>query len=93
MSFKSREFALIPIGPRSGGSACARCGTETEPIETNMDGVPVEQLELCPECYLVTWRDDEGFHVRQGLPAQGGVGSMPAPEHLFYAHERRSLLC
>ena len=32
------------------------------------DGLPLQHLQLCPGCYLVTWSDREGPHFRQGVP-------------------------
>lgn len=43
-----------------------------EPIEIGVEGPPLEQLQLCPSCYLVTWSDQHGLHVRQGVPAKKG---------------------
>jgi len=44
-----------------------------EPIESEVEGLPLERLQLCPTCYLVIWRDQDGFQVRQGVPMK----SMP----------------
>jgi hypothetical protein len=44
-----------------------------ESIETGEDGPPLQELQLCPGCYLVTWRDQDGPHVRQGIPVKPGV--------------------
>jgi hypothetical protein len=44
-----------------------------EPIDNVPDGPPVEQLLLCPQCYLVTWIDEHGRHLRQGVPMKDGV--------------------
>ena len=52
--------------------ACPNCGTEMEPIETGAEGLPFEQLGLCPECYLVVWDDAAGAHFRQGVPVKVG---------------------
>jgi hypothetical protein len=32
----------------------------------------VQELQLCPNCYLVTWTDQDGPHVRQGVPVRPG---------------------
>ena len=47
---------------------CPKCGEETEPIEAGIEGLAVQELQLCPNCYLVTWTDQDGPHVRQGIP-------------------------
>lgn len=51
-------------------TACPHCGAEMEPIETEAEVLPFRQLQLCPECYLVSYRDDEGEHLRQGVPVK-----------------------
>jgi len=51
---------------------CPKCGTEMEPIDIAVEDLPVRQLRLCPECYLVTWMDDSGFQIRQGVPMKKG---------------------
>jgi hypothetical protein len=35
----------------------------------------VEQVQLCPQCYLVTWTDEHGLHLRQGVPMKDGAPS------------------
>jgi hypothetical protein len=54
-------------------NSCPKCGMEMEPIDNAPDGPPVEQLLLCPQCYLVTWIDDHGRHLRQGVPMKDGA--------------------
>ena len=51
---------------------CPKCGVAMELIEAGVDGPPVEQLQLCPSCYLVMWDDANGMHVRQGVPMKKG---------------------
>ncbi len=46
-----------------------------ELIEAGVEGPPLEQLQLCPSCYLVTWSDHDGLHARQGVPAKKGSTS------------------
>lgn len=58
-----------------GGEGCPKCGTEMEPIDIAVDGLPLRQLRLCPDCYLVTWLDDTGFQIRQGVPMKKGQPS------------------
>jgi hypothetical protein len=44
-----------------------------EPIDNGADGPAVEQVQLCPQCYLVTWTDGNGLHLRQGVPMKDGA--------------------
>ena len=74
-------------------SRCPKCGAETEPIDIGTQGLRLEQLQLCPACYLVTWMDHEGFHVRQGAPVKQEDVSGDGPVPLFYACERRPSSC
>ncbi|MEO8051053.1 MAG: hypothetical protein ABI833_11620 [Acidobacteriota bacterium] len=50
---------------------CPRCTSEMEAIETDIVDVPLDDLRLCPNCYLVTWNDQRGHHTQQGVPVQG----------------------
>jgi uncharacterized protein with PIN domain len=50
---------------------CPKCRVEMEPIESSVEGLPIHELQLCPSCYLVIWRDAAGFQVRQGVPMKG----------------------
>ena len=59
---------------------CPKCGAQMEPIEIAVEGLPIEQLRLCPDCYLVEWNDATGGHFDQGVPVPrdhlpGGVKS------------------
>jgi hypothetical protein len=65
--------------------ACPKCGLEMEPIETNEEVLPLQQLQLYPGCYLVMWKDQDGLHVRQGVPVKKGVD--PAREKDWLAGE------
>lgn len=47
---------------------CPKCGSEMEPIEIGVAGLHLEQLRLCPDCYLVAWNDRNGAHAEQGIP-------------------------
>ena len=60
---------------------CPKCGAATEPIDIGVEGLPLEQWQLCPACYVVTWSDHDGLHVRQGVPVPKGVapGGEPTP--------------
>ena len=60
--------ALTPVDPAGGDHECPKCGVEMEPIEIGVEGLPLQELQLCPGCYLVTWSDQDGPHVRQGVP-------------------------
>jgi hypothetical protein len=53
-----------------------------EPIEVGAEGPPLRQLELCPHCYLVTWSDQDGLHVQQGVPVKKSLNSQTNPEWL-----------
>ncbi|MBZ5673649.1 MAG: hypothetical protein LAP61_05325 [Acidobacteriia bacterium] len=52
---------------------------ETESIEMGAEGLAVQELQLCPNCYLVTWTDQDGPHIRQGVPVHPGdtLGNEP----------------
>jgi len=57
---------------RSGAAErCPKCRAEMEPIAVAVEGLHLRDLRLCPSCYLVTWRDESGFHSRQGVPVRG----------------------
>jgi len=71
--------AFTPIDPALGDQQCPKCGVEMEPIETGVEGPPLQQLQLCPGCYLVTWSDQDGLHVRQGVPMPAGVDPRDEP--------------
>jgi len=53
--------------------ACPKCGIAMEPIEVGVEGLPLQELQLCPGCYLVMWSDEEGIHARQGVPMERNV--------------------
>ena len=52
---------------------CPKCGEETESIEVGIEGLAIQELQLCPNCYLVTWNDQDGPHVRQGIPVDNAL--------------------
>jgi len=64
----SSDPALGAVGEED----CPKCGAAMEPVEIEVEGLPIQQLRLCPECYLVTWNDASGFHSRQGVPMKKG---------------------
>jgi hypothetical protein len=64
---------LMHADSATGSCECPKCGTEMEPIEAGIEGLPIQQLQLCPGCYLVTWSDRDGLHFRQGVPMKEGV--------------------
>lgn len=57
---------------------CPKCGVEMEPIDIEVEGLPIEKLQLCPSCYLVTWSDQDGPHFRQGVPVKPGAPPLEA---------------
>ena len=61
-----------PVDPELGDHPCPKCGVEMEPIDIGVEGLPLQQLQLCPGCYLVTWSDQNGLHARQGVPMKPG---------------------
>jgi len=62
--------ALTPIDQALVDDECPKCGAEMEPIEMGVEGPPIQKLQLCPRCYLVTWSDQNGLHVQQGVPVK-----------------------
>jgi hypothetical protein len=58
-------------------TACPHCGAEMEPIEAEAEELPFRQLNLCPVCYLVSFKDDDGVHLRQGVPVRNGEHRAP----------------
>jgi hypothetical protein len=53
-----------------------------EAIGIGVEGPPIQQLQLCPGCYLVTWSDHDGLHVRQGVPVKKRVIAPAKPSWL-----------
>ena len=93
MRRRNGDPAPRPLYAACAESTCPKCGTETEPFEISVEVLPLEELKLCPACYLVTWRDQEGFHVRQGLPVKKGANSAIEPDPPFYAQQKRPAFC
>ena len=87
----SADSAHTTVDLMATDRECPKCGAATEPIEVAVEGLPLEQLQLCPACYLVTWRDHEGFHIRQGSPVREGGGD--GPDRVLYACEQRPSSC
>jgi len=54
-------------------------GVAMEPIEMAVEGLPLQELQLCPSCYLVMWSDEEGIHARQGVPMERDVHPRAEP--------------
>jgi hypothetical protein len=54
---------------------CPKCGAEMEPIDPAAEGPPLDHLQLCPDCYLVMWDDEDGIQVRQGVPMNKDTSS------------------
>jgi hypothetical protein len=73
------DHAHTPAEPDRGEQACPKCGVEMEPIDIEVEGLPLDNLQLCPSCYLVTWSDHDGLHVRQGVPMKNGVNPRSEP--------------
>ena len=69
--------AVMNADSASGNDQCPKCGAEMEPIEVAVEELPIQQLHLCPDCYLVTWSDQDGLHFRQGVPMKSGVDPRP----------------
>ena len=67
-----------PENSAPGGGCCPKCGVEMEPIETGA-GPELQELLLCPGCYLVTWIDLDGLHARQGVPVKKGISRTDPP--------------
>src|SRR5579863_6636103 len=67
MPQRNCDLALRPVDPARYDASCPQCGVEMEPIETGVEEPPLQQLQLCPGCYIVTWIDQRGLHVRQGV--------------------------
>jgi hypothetical protein len=65
--------AATPLDPAFEDQSCPKCGVTMEPIESGVGGPPLQQLQLCPACYLVTWSDQDGLHFRQGVPMKPGA--------------------
>ena len=82
MPRKNVYSVSMPVDPEAGGCGCPKCGAEMEPIEMGMAGPPIQQLQLCPGCYLVTWSDQDGLHFRQGMPVKEGVDPRKQPRLL-----------
>jgi uncharacterized protein with PIN domain len=65
------EPAVTPFDPALEDQRCPKCGAAMESIESSVEELPLEHLQLCPGCYLVMWRDPDGFQIRQGVPMKG----------------------
>lgn len=72
MPLNNCDPANRPAGNALADESCPKCGAEMEPISIAVEGLPLRELRLCPECYLVTWTDASGFQVRQGVPVKKG---------------------
>ena len=72
---KNYDPALLPVDSAGEDHRCPKCGVEMEPIEVGVEGLPVQELQLCPGCYLVTWSDQDGLQIRQGVPMKKGADS------------------
>jgi hypothetical protein len=81
LSWPAETLALMHVDSTTSYE-CPKCGAAMEPIEIGVEGLPIEQLQLCPGCYLVTWSDRDGLHVRQGVPMKPGVDPRSQPRLL-----------
>jgi len=72
---KDQERQQVSRDPMLTDMSCPKCGTEMEPIDNGAEGPAVEQVQLCPQCYLVTYTDAHGLHLRQGVPMKDGTPS------------------
>jgi hypothetical protein len=70
------------INPVRRNDACPKCRVAMEPIEIAVEGLALEQLRLCPGCYLVTWIDHNEYHLRQGVAMKRGFHFSGEPEWL-----------
>ena len=82
MPLNNYDPAHTPVDSALGDQGCPKCGVEMEPIEIGEEGPPFQELQLCPGCYLVTWTDQDGPHVRQGVPVKPGMNPRHEPTWL-----------
>lgn len=73
------DLAPTRPNPAPEERACPKCGTPMEPIEIAVEGLPLQELQLCPGCYLVMWSDEDGIHARQGVPMERDVRPSAEP--------------
>ena len=71
---KTNDPRMVPVHPVPGNDQCPKCGAGMEPIEVAVEELPIQELHLCPSCYLVTWSDRDGLHFRQGVPMNASAG-------------------
>ena len=62
------EPVVTPLDPAPDDQRCPKCGATMESIESEVEVLRLERLQLCPTCYLVIWRDQDGFQIRQRVP-------------------------
>jgi len=72
MPLNNYEHNGKPGSALLGDEDCPKCGSLMEPVDIEVEGLPIQKLRLCPECYLVTWNDEFGFQSRQGVPMKKG---------------------
>jgi hypothetical protein len=68
--------ALTPLDTAIEEEHCPKCGAQMESIDSHVEGLPLQHLQLCPVCYLVMWSDQDGMHLRQGVPMTEGAISL-----------------
>jgi hypothetical protein len=74
------EPVVTPLEPVIDDPACPKCGAVMEPIESAVEGLALEHLQLCPGCFLVVWRNADGFQIRQGVPMKDGAGVLESAD-------------
>ena len=66
-----------------------------EQIDSHVDQIKLDQLRLCPDCYLVAWTDETGgVQTREGVPVpinsglapKVGIGYCPLKSALLRLH-------
>jgi hypothetical protein len=80
--------APTPVDALLEDHGCPKCGVEMEPIDIGVEGLKIQQLELCPDCYLVIWSDQDGLHVRQGVSMKPDARPRSAPMWLVGEPEK-----
>jgi len=72
MPHRNCDPVRAAVDPLGCAGLCPKCGVEMESIEIGVQVLALEQLRLCPGCYLVTWIDHNERHIRQGVAMKKG---------------------